>query len=240
MGISMLNSRWARYFVTRKEVVKTTWTFKVTSIIALVLLFYLTEPLWAHAIAESLVCTQASHVERADAILIDDFDLDYLLFERARHLQEAGLSSRVIAHVSVLANGSISPVSQSVVDVLARQARVRNVSTVAVGDGEPISLNAAFRVRQFVTENGIRSVMVVTPAFRSERSMLIYRAVLEPIGVSAQCAPVFGGRTPDNWTWTWHGIQDVALQFGKLQYYRWYVLPFRFNESHRTTQSDST
>jgi hypothetical protein len=38
--------------------------------------------------------------------------------------------------------------------------------------------------------------------------------------------PVFGTTTPENWTGTWHGIQDVALQFLKLSYYRMYVLPF--------------
>ena len=30
---------------------------------------------------------------------------------------------------------------------------------------------------------------------------------------------------PDNWTSSWHGIQDVTEQFIKLQYYRFYVLP---------------
>jgi hypothetical protein len=232
----MLNSSWARWFVTKKEVVKTTWAFKAALTVALVLGVYLTGPLWARAVAESLVCGQTEHRDRVDAILIDDFETDYLLFERARHLREAGLSSKVIAPVNVLANGSISPVSEAVVDVLARQARVGNVNTVPIGNREPISLNAAFRIKQFVTENGIRSVTVVTPAFRSERSMMIYRAVLEPAGVSAQCVPVFGGRTQDNWTRTWHGIQDVALQFAKLQYYRWYVLPFRLEEPGGVSQ----
>ena len=227
---SLLTGRWTRYVVTKKEVVRTTWAFKAALTIALFLGAYLTEPAWAHAVAEGLVCGQAQPLERVDAILIDDFESDYLLFQQARWLQEAGLGTTIIAPVNALANGSISPVSQAVVEVLARQARVKHVNTVPVGDGEPISLNAAFRIKQFVSENGIRSVMVVTPAFRSERSMTIYRAVLEPVGVLAQCAPVFGGRTQDNWTQTWHGIQDVALQFTKLQYYRWYVLPFRFQE----------
>jgi hypothetical protein len=225
--LSILHSRWARYFVTRREVTKTTWAFKATAIVALVLLFFLTEPVWARAVGESLVCTQGGHVERTDAILIDDFDRDYLLFERARHFQEAGLSSTVIAPVNLVADGSVSPVSEAMVDVLARLARVKHLRMVPVTIVEPISLNAAFDIRHFVEQNGIKSLMVVTPAFRSGRSMMIYRAVLEPVGVSAHCAPVFDGRTPANWTRTWHGIQDVALQFVKLQYYRFYVLPWR-------------
>lgn len=231
MSAPTSSRRWARYFVTRREVVKTTWVFKVTSIIAFVLLVHLTEPVWVPAVADSLVCGQSGHPGRADAILIDDFELDYLLYERARLFQEAGVSSTVIAPVNVFADGSVSTVSEEMVDVLARFARVQDVRTVPVGTVEPISLNAAFRFKRFLQENGIRSVLVVSPAFRSERSMMIYRAVLEPAGVSVYCAPVFGDRTQGNWRRTWHGIQDVALQFVKLQYYRWYVLPFRFNES---------
>ena len=230
MRHSILNGRWARYVVTRKEVVKTTRAFKAAVIIAFVLLCYLMEPVWAHAVGDSLVCAQDDPIERADAILVDDFDRDYLLYERARHLEEDGLSSTVIAPVSLFAGGSISPVSEAMVDVLARLARVKQVTKVPVSIVEPISLNAAFDLRRFMKRNGIRSVMVVTPAFRSARSMMIYRTVLEPAGVSTHCSPVFDERTQDNWTRSWHGIQDVALQFAKLQYYRWYVLPFRFNE----------
>jgi hypothetical protein len=42
------------------------------------------------------------------------------------------------------------------------------------------------------------------------------------------CAPVFGRTTPERWTATWHGIQDVSEEFLKLQYYRFYVIPFLF------------
>lgn len=95
-------------------------------------------------------------------------------------------------------------------------------------DVEPISSNAAFRIRRFFTENGIPSVTVVTWAFRSQRSMMIYAAALNPAGVPSQGPPVFG-RGLQDCTYTWHGIQDGALQFVKLQYYR-YMLPFRLNE----------
>lgn len=226
----MTDGHWARYFVTKKEVVRTTWAFKAALIVALVLVVYLTEPFWTHAVAESLVCEHTEHLERADALLIDDFESDYSLFGRARQLQEAGLSSRAIAPVNVVSTGSISTVSEAIIDALARLARLGNLRTVPVSNVEPISLNTAFQIKQFVKENGIRSLMVVTPAFRSQRSMMIYAAVLNPAGVSTQCAPVFS-RSMQDWTQSWHGIQDVALQFVKLQYYRWYVLPFRFDEA---------
>ena len=225
MTPSVMNTGWARYFVTRKEVVRTTWIFKAALIVALVLGVYLTKPLWAPAVAESLVCEHTEHLERADAVLIDFFDTDYALFGYARQLQEAGFGSRAIVPASLGPAGSISTVSEAVIDALARLAQVRNLTMVPASNVEPISLNTASHFRQFAKENGIGSVIVVTPAFRSKRSMMIYEAVLNPAGVSTQCVPVFG-RSVHDWTHTWHGIQDVALQFAKHQYYRWYVLPF--------------
>jgi hypothetical protein len=32
--------------------------------------------------------------------------------------------------------------------------------------------------------------------------------------------------TVENWWDTWHGVQNVAEQWSKLQYYRLYVMPF--------------
>ena len=89
---------------------------------------------------------------------------------------------------------------------------------------EPISLNAANQIRDALLKENIKSVVVVSPAFRSRRSMLVYDAVLTPAGIRAGCAPVHGLRSPENWTDTWHGIQGVVEQFGKLQYYRFWVL----------------
>jgi hypothetical protein len=52
--------------------------------------------------------------------------------------------------------------------------------------------------------------------------------VLGDHGMRVGCDPVFGETHPENWTHTWHGIQSVGEQFLKLQYYRFYVLPFVF------------
>jgi hypothetical protein len=89
---------------------------------------------------------------------------------------------------------------------------------------EPISLNAAYEIRDFLTKEHLRTVIVVTPGFRSKRSSLIYQAVLAPAGITVSCMPVFVGATLENWSQTWHGIQEVTEQFLKLQYYRFYIL----------------
>jgi hypothetical protein len=41
------------------------------------------------------------------------------------------------------------------------------------------------------------------------------------------CLPTFRTNPPEKWTSRWHGIEDVTLQFMKLQYYRFWVLPRR-------------
>ena len=100
--------------------------------------------------------------------------------------------------------------------------RIENQQTVGIrvtGDTWGLIDHAQF---QGVHENG---VIVVTPAFRSRRSVLVYRTVLRPAGIEVHCVPVVGTYRPDNWTSSWHGIQDVTEQFIKLQYYRFYVLP---------------
>ena len=68
-------------------------------------------------------------------------------------------------------------------------------------------------------------MILVAPGFRSERSSLIYNAVLAPSGITVSCVPTIGPKATETWTHTWHGIEEVALQFLELQYYRFWVLP---------------
>jgi hypothetical protein len=90
-------------------------------------------------------------------------------------------------------------------------------------------LNAARDLLGFLEREGIRSVIVVTPLFRSRRSALVYDAVFGPAGIAVRCEPVESARGVDEWDDTWHGIQGVAEQWLKLQYYRLWVMPFRFD-----------
>jgi len=41
------------------------------------------------------------------------------------------------------------------------------------------------------------------------------------------CEPAREGRDAHTWAQSWHGVEDVAEQWLKLQYYRLYVLPFK-------------
>ena len=196
------------------------WALPVMVVVAVVL----TRGLWLPAIGYSLVCREEA--AWPDAILVENFDPDYLLFERAAALQRGGLSARVFVPTRTAASDSdeANLVSRGIVELMAHLARVQNLEIVPIREIEPYSLNAAYQIRDFVTRAQVRSVLVVSPAFRSRRSSLVYRAVLQPTGIQVHCLPIFGQHTPENWTASWHGIQAVTEQFIKLQFYRFYVV----------------
>jgi hypothetical protein len=219
-------SGWWRLFVSRKETRRTTWPCRLVILMFAVVICSSTRGLWIPAIAQSLVCTEEAGP--SDAILVENFDPDYLVFERAATLQQAGFSARVLVPVEASRADpqEASAVDRGIAELIARVARVRNPEILPIRhDTEPISLNSAVEIRDFLARAHLGSVIVVAPAFRSRRSSLVYRTVLTPAGIRVYCAPVFGQHTLRNWTATWHGIQDVTLQFIKLQFYRLAVLP---------------
>lgn len=180
---------------------------------------------WVSGWGSSLACEE--QLQTSDAILIENFSPDYLVFERAGELRSAGMASRTFVPTTAGSGpGGLSGVSAGFVEVLARAARLPEVPRmIPIEEVEPISLNAAYQIRAVLEREKVRSIIVVTPGFRSRRSLLVYSTVFGPAGIRTSCVPVFGRETPENWTATWHGIQQVVEQYGKLQYYRFYVLP---------------
>jgi hypothetical protein len=184
-----------------------------------------TSPWWTVEIARGLVCAQ--EVRPSDALLVENFDPDYVLFEQAAGLEAAGFARIALVPVEAFPDPSTAnPVSAGIAEVMARQARLRSWQAVPIVHIEPISLNAAIQMRARLRTERVASVIVVAPAFRSRRSSLVYRAIFGAAGVTVYCFPVFRQITPERWTQTWHGIQEVTEEFIKLQYYRFYVLPF--------------
>jgi hypothetical protein len=217
-------SKWQRHFFFRKESVKTTWKFRLALLLLGVLLVSVTREFWILRIGQSLVC--AEEMPRSDVILVEDFAVvGYRVFERAAALHQAGLAARVLIATDALRDPeSANSVSQGILELKARMARLPNPEILPIWPHEPISLNAAYQIRDFLTKEHLKSVLVVTDGFRSQRAALIYHAVLDPVGIKVSCMPVFGSTTPKNWTKTWHGIEQVTGQFLKFQYYRFYVL----------------
>ena len=210
----------------RAERTFTTWKLRVGLLALLAAVLWLTSGWWTVSLARGLVCEATA--EPSDAILIENLEPNYLLYERARHLRRAGLAPRVL--VPVFADPGTreaNDVALGTAELISGLSRIGPIEIVAVRQAEPITATVARDVRDFLTRERIRSVIVVTPIFRSRRSALVYSAVLRGTGMAVYCQPVQGSRGVTNWTRSWHGIQEVAEQWLKLQYYRFSVLPFR-------------
>jgi hypothetical protein len=187
---------------------------------------WLTSGWWTVAVARGLVC--GTDLAPSDAILIDNFDArSPLLFESAARLRREGFAARVVVPIEARP-GTSTPdqVVLGLTEVLVRNARLGAIEIVAAAKVEPISLNAARSVLAFAEKEEIKSVIIVTPMFRSRRSALVYAATFGRSGIRIHCYPAAGSSSPETWTSQWHGVQEVLEQWVKLQYYRLYVLPF--------------
>jgi hypothetical protein len=215
---------WKRHFAVRRESVKTTWKLRVAILLCVVLLVFFTRGRWISAIGRSVVCQE--QLERSEVILVENFDQQYLPFERAAELLKKGVAARVVIPTKMGGDAAgFDLISEEIVRLMARVAQLPPVEMIPIRETEPISLNAAYQIRDFLQHQHVRSVLVVAPALRSKRSSLVYEAVLGQVGIATRCAPVLGAETVASWTASWHGIQQVAEQYAKLQYYRYYVLP---------------
>jgi hypothetical protein len=216
-----------RYFFYRRESLKTTWTFRFLLVGAILLLILATRSWWIPATARSVICNDVPP-SVSDAILVENYDTEYLLFERAALLRKEGIASRVLVTVPASWD-SPAPnlVSVEVVNVMARVAQLPPPEIITVRPVEPLSLSVTQQVRDYLVAHDVRSVVYVASGFRSRRADDLNRRVLGKAGIKTSCVPVLGANSIEGWTQTWHGIQSLALEFLKLQYYRLYVLPFR-------------
>ena len=180
----------------------------------------MTRGLWIPAVGWSLVCQ--GNVEKSQAILIENLDIDYLVFERTGELQRNGYGDRVIIPVqcSQKDESKLNAASKEIAEGLSRLACLQDSKLVPVSKKEPISYNVAVQIGEKLERDGIKSIILVSPGFRSRRDFLIYEKVLSKRGVKIYCVPVFGSRIPENWINSWHGVQEIILQSIKLLYYR--------------------
>jgi hypothetical protein len=218
-------SRWTKHFVYRTECTRTTWKFRIGLVITIVVALWVTSGWWTAEIARSLECETSR--APSDAILIENFESSYLAYERAAKLRRDGLANRVLVQ-TLTDPGTAEPDEVAIgrLQVMAKSAQIGAFEIIPTRQQEPIMLNAIRDMQRFLERERIRSLIVVVPLFRSRRSELVYGATLGRAGIMVRCEPFQGSLTVDNWTRSWHGIQDVVEQWLKLQYYRLYVLPF--------------
>jgi hypothetical protein len=128
---------WRRHFLYSKESIRTTWKLRIGMPIVLILIGALTRGFWAAQIGRSLVCTR--DLAPSDVILIENFDPNYLLFERAAAFEKAGLAPRALVPVPISPEPEgVNPISKSIAEVMARQARLGAWGMIPMRVIEPI------------------------------------------------------------------------------------------------------
>lgn len=223
-------SEWRRHFFRRQESVKTTWKLRLALLMLMMLLIYgvyRTRAVWILWVGQSLVCAET--IRQSDLILIENFDPDYLVYERAAALRHAGFAARVLIPILVSPEPGQSEegpyaMSKGLAELTSRLVGIDDPKILPIRAIEPISLNAAYQLRVYLTQEHLRSVIVVTPTFRSMRSYLVHQAVLAPVGITVHCVPDSRLETRENWTESWHDLAEITEQFLKLLFYRFYVL----------------
>ena len=140
-----------RHIFIKKTVVRTRWSFRLAFLALLSLLLLLTGRFWLATVAESLV--HSSELRPADAIIVENLETEYLLFEQAGRIQRKYAVSRVI--VPILAPASdlkhrAGSVPVGLAEVMIRVAGIRNAELVPVQLEEPISLNAARQLLDYL------------------------------------------------------------------------------------------
>lgn len=204
----------------RKTKRKTTWSIRFLILSLLLSVFIYNYSIWCKAVGWFLVCE--FNDLQADTILIENFDDNYLLFEKAAELisQEKSKFAIVFVKANETNPDRLELVNKGFAEVMIRTSGIRNVELMPIEEIEPIAFNAALQVRKSLMERGnIKSVIIVTSGFRSKRTYMIYKHLFEKIGITASCLPVWGNRRPENWIFSWHGVQDVFLQYIKYFYY---------------------
>ena len=184
-------------------------------------LVYLSRGFWSLKLGESLTCTE--DLARSDALLLENFDPSYSAFKRAAELEQSGFGSRVFIPTATGKSDFPDAVAEALTRIMADAVQIKKFEIIPIVEREPITLTVAHQLRDFLMREKVRSVIVVTGGFRSERSFRIYNAVFSRAGISLHCAPVFGGLDQKNWLSTWHGVQEVFLQVVKSLYYRLFV-----------------
>ena len=218
-----MGDSWTRHLVRRRYVWKTTWNLRIGILLLVAAILFPSRTHWLTWLGRSLVHDDVPM--SSDAIVLENYDTNYLVFETAARLMRDGQSDLLLVPTPIFNNPSTpNEVSKGIVEVMTRVAWINNAELIPVEHLEPISLSVATQVSKVLQEQGVRSVIVVTPTFRSQRSFEVYRSVWAPLGIQVCCVAARGSRTPKNWWHSTHGIKMVFLEFIKLHYYRLFVL----------------
>src|SRR5262245_21551465 len=156
-------SKWQRHFFSKKEWIKPVWKLRLALLLLVILimsvtLISVTREFWSRRVAQSLICTE--QIGHSDLIIVDNLAPEYLLFERAAALHKAGLAARVLIPVQVsYASERANAVSIRIAELMAQVAQLQAPEIMPIRVMEPISLNAAYEIRDFLTKEHLRTVI---------------------------------------------------------------------------------
>lgn len=216
---------WAVY---RTTTWKTTWKLRLLVSALLLGLFFFTRAWWIPAIGRGLVSEPGPG--KPDLILVDNLVSDYKLFKKAGELMKDDGVRMVLVPVRSSHWDPDEPdrMAGEITQIMIRDARLPACRLLPFRQAEPFTLHVARRVGRFLqSHRDIHSVLIVTEGFRSRRTRLVYGRVLGKFGVTVCTYPVWGSRGPKSWAKTWHGRQEVVLQYLKLLYYEFLMFPSR-------------
>ncbi len=216
---------WAVY---RTTTWKTTWKLRLLLSALLLGLIFLARAWWIPAIGRGLVSEPGPG--KPDLILVDNLVSDDRLFKKAGELLKGDGVKMVLVPVRCSNRDPDEPdrMAGEITRIMIRDARLPSCRLLPFRQAEPFTLHVARRVGRFIgSQRDIHSVLIVTEGFRSKRTRLVYGRVLGKFGVSVCTYPVWGSRGPESWAKTWHGRQEVLLQYLKLFYYEFLLFHLR-------------
>lgn len=205
----------------RKQVLKTTWKLRVFLLFLLIVFVLATGRFWLLLMSESLV--HEDQMAPSDVILVESWENPFLAgLSHAATLQHDGYAGHAIVIRLIPRNNELisSDATERIWQLYCMSAGLRNPEVVAVNQVEPITLNMARQIGKLLMGSPIRSVTLISPLFHSKRSLLSYREILEPLGISVRCTPISGAIDRYYWWKTNHDMLMVIEEFLKLQYYR--------------------
>lgn len=115
---------------------------------------------WNPGLGFALVCD--SQFERPDLILIDNLDSNYLLLEKAAELKEKVVGEKVLIPVSASARNCEKPnlVTHEIAKIMIRVAGIETAEIIPIKQEEPITLNAARQVGDFLKGTNVKTILV--------------------------------------------------------------------------------
>jgi hypothetical protein len=123
MASKSKQSSWYRHFIYRRESWKTTWKFRLLLLALAAVVLIGGRGFWAKQVAQSLICS--AQTPPSDALLVENFDPDYRVFEQAEELKRMGVAPRVFIPAETDEETESTSVELGTIELFARIAHLQ-------------------------------------------------------------------------------------------------------------------